>query len=167
MGAIDRATRFAVLHDAGYRCHYCGRAAPSVELEVDHVFPLSRGGSNCISNLVASCFDCNRGKRDKIVTIHLGGNSDALAIECAMSFMRLVHAESKVLYGLAVCQALRAEVSVGGIEFVFAPCHSVLAEQVRAYRDKLENWAASRFGRPMSVTARALMVADMVEVEWA
>src|SRR5574337_1120418 len=67
MSVIDRATRFRILEAAGYRCAYCGRAAPEVRLEVDHVIPKSRGGSNRRENLVSSCFDCNRGKRARMV----------------------------------------------------------------------------------------------------
>ena len=31
-------------------------------LEVDHVVPVCKGGTNDPSNLVAACFRCNRGK---------------------------------------------------------------------------------------------------------
>jgi 5-methylcytosine-specific restriction endonuclease McrA len=31
-------------------------------LEIDHVVPKSRGGTDAESNLVAACEDCNRGK---------------------------------------------------------------------------------------------------------
>lgn len=48
-----------------FKCRYCGKTANEKELEVDHVVPRSRGGSNAMINLVTSCFECNRGKRDK------------------------------------------------------------------------------------------------------
>jgi len=35
---------------------------PSVTLEIDHIRPVSKKGTNNINNLVTACFDCNRGK---------------------------------------------------------------------------------------------------------
>ena len=43
-----------------YTCQYCG--AQGVPLECDHVFPISKGGSNEDDNLVAACVPCNRSK---------------------------------------------------------------------------------------------------------
>lgn len=67
MKTLDRQTRFRVLHEAGFRCCYCGRGAPDVVLEVDHVRPRAHGGTNARENLVAACFDCNRGKRTTVL----------------------------------------------------------------------------------------------------
>jgi hypothetical protein len=44
-----------------YTCQYCGVVMPS-DLEVDHIVPRSRGGSNRPSNLVVACHDCNATK---------------------------------------------------------------------------------------------------------
>jgi 5-methylcytosine-specific restriction endonuclease McrA len=43
-------------------CRYCGRRGRGVRLELDHVFPVSRGGGDQIGNLVTSCRECNRAK---------------------------------------------------------------------------------------------------------
>lgn len=47
----------------GRACVYCG--ATDVPLEVEHIIPKSRGGSNRISNLTLACEPCNlkKGKR--------------------------------------------------------------------------------------------------------
>ena len=42
-------------------CVYC--CAPATE--IDHATPVSRGGTNEISNLVPSCHKCNADKRSK------------------------------------------------------------------------------------------------------
>lgn len=44
-------------------CHYCGKFASRGH--VDHVVPLSRGGSDDLSNLVWACRACNLSKHDK------------------------------------------------------------------------------------------------------
>jgi hypothetical protein len=44
-----------------YRCQYCDVVMPP-DLEVDHIVPRSRGGSNRPANLVAACHDCNAKK---------------------------------------------------------------------------------------------------------
>jgi 5-methylcytosine-specific restriction endonuclease McrA len=48
--------------DLGSVCAYCHQPAPN--FEPDHVVPLSRGGSNSITNVVPSCPLCNSDKRD-------------------------------------------------------------------------------------------------------
>jgi len=45
-----------------FRCVYCGRAYPDVELSVDHVEPRMRGGDTSPGNLVTACVECNRRK---------------------------------------------------------------------------------------------------------
>jgi len=60
-----RLIRETVFLRDDFTCAYCGRRG--VKMECDHVIPVSRGGSNDLENLVASCFDCNRSKRDKTI----------------------------------------------------------------------------------------------------
>jgi hypothetical protein len=60
--SLSPSVRFEVLRLAGFTCRYCGRKAPQVELQVDHVIPVAKGGENALSNLVAACADCNLGK---------------------------------------------------------------------------------------------------------
>jgi len=56
--------RFQVLKRDSFRCTYCGRSAPNVILEIDHIKPKSRGGLFVIENLTTACKDCNIGKSD-------------------------------------------------------------------------------------------------------
>ena len=60
--AISKKTRFEVFKRDNFTCQYCGKSAPDVVLEVDHINPVNNGGDNSIMNLITSCFDCNRGK---------------------------------------------------------------------------------------------------------
>ncbi|AJF08260.1 RNA-guided endonuclease IscB [Geoalkalibacter subterraneus] len=49
-----------LLEKWGRRCAYCG--AENVPLEIEHVVPRSKGGSNRESNLTLACRDCNEKK---------------------------------------------------------------------------------------------------------
>lgn len=62
--------RFKVLDRDKFTCRYCGRSPmndDSVVLEIDHVVPLSKGGTWNERNLITSCRDCNLGKSDAIL----------------------------------------------------------------------------------------------------
>lgn len=45
------------------RCYYCGREARPVELTMDHIIPLARGGTSTRANLVPCCKECNNKKK--------------------------------------------------------------------------------------------------------
>ncbi len=62
---ISKTLRFEVFKRDSFKCQYCGRTPPEVILEVDHIVPVADGGDNDPLNLITSCRDCNRGKRDK------------------------------------------------------------------------------------------------------
>jgi CRISPR/Cas system Type II protein with McrA/HNH and RuvC-like nuclease domain len=66
--SLPASVRFEILRRDGFTCRYCGRKAPLVSLQVDHIVPWSRGGTDNLSNLVTSCFECNIGKSDKLLT---------------------------------------------------------------------------------------------------
>lgn len=64
---IDRRVRT----DAKNRCGYCLSPQHLVmaRLEIEHIVPLSKGGSNDESNLWLSCPLCNRYKGDKLTDL--------------------------------------------------------------------------------------------------
>lgn len=45
-------------------CRYCGKKFRPVELSMDHIIPLSRGGRSTKENLVPCCKDCNNKKKN-------------------------------------------------------------------------------------------------------
>jgi hypothetical protein len=49
-----------LLEKFGRQCAYCGKT--NIPLEVEHVIPESRGGTDRISNLTIACRDCNEEK---------------------------------------------------------------------------------------------------------
>lgn len=66
--SISKKTRFEVFKRDSFKCQYCGKCAPDVILEVDHINPIANGGKGEMLNLITSCFDCNRGKSDRLLS---------------------------------------------------------------------------------------------------
>jgi len=58
------------------RCVYCG--ATDTRLEVEHVVPRSKGGSNRVSNLVIACHPCNQSKGNQDIKDFLARKPDVL-----------------------------------------------------------------------------------------
>lgn len=63
---ISSTVRFAILNRDNYRCVACGANAKETKLQIDHIIPVSKGGSNNLENLQTLCVDCNRGKSDRL-----------------------------------------------------------------------------------------------------
>jgi hypothetical protein len=61
---VPDTLRAAVLLRDGGRCRRCRR---SINLEVDHIVPVSKGGKSEESNLQILCRRCNRSKCKKLV----------------------------------------------------------------------------------------------------
>lgn len=59
---MPKSVRMEIFKRDSFKCQYCGRSAPEVILEVDHIKPVAKGGDNSIMNLITACRDCNRGK---------------------------------------------------------------------------------------------------------
>lgn len=66
--SISKYLRFEVFKRDSFTCQYCGAKAPDVILNIDHIDPVSKGGENEILNLITSCFPCNNGKSDNLLS---------------------------------------------------------------------------------------------------
>lgn len=62
---ISKSTRFEVFKRDSFTCQYCGAKAPEAVLQLDHIDPHSKGGSDEAINLITSCVACNSGKSDR------------------------------------------------------------------------------------------------------
>lgn len=62
---ISGSTRFNVLKRAKHRCELCGVSADDRALDVDHILPKSKGGSDDEYNLQALCSLCNQNKGNR------------------------------------------------------------------------------------------------------
>lgn len=63
---MSASLRYDILKRDGFRCVLCGASAnDGVKLEVDHIFPIAKGGKTEPGNLRTLCELCNRGKGAK------------------------------------------------------------------------------------------------------
>lgn len=113
---ISKKLRFEIFKRDSFTCQYCGRMAPEVILEVDHVLPVSKGGKNDMLNLVSSCYDCNRGKRD----VKLSDNSTILIQQEKLKEINERRNQLKLLMEWKNELTLLEEEQVDFIESVFA-----------------------------------------------
>lgn len=65
-----------LLEKWGRKCVYCG--AENTRLEVEHIYPRSKGGSNRVSNLAIACHDCNQKKGSQDIKQFLEGKPQIL-----------------------------------------------------------------------------------------
>lgn len=59
---LSKRLRFEIFKRDGFKCVYCGAPPTAGVLHVDHIKPVSDGGTNDAENLVTACPDCNLGK---------------------------------------------------------------------------------------------------------
>jgi len=60
-----------------HRCAYC--QTTGVPLELDHLHPRSKGGSDRVANLVGACRSCNEAKADQAIEVFLADRPEGLA----------------------------------------------------------------------------------------
>lgn len=65
-----------LLEKWGRCCAYCGKA--DTQLEVEHIYPKSKGGGNRVSNLTLACTKCNQKKGSKPIEQFLKRKPDLL-----------------------------------------------------------------------------------------
>ncbi|WP_417332576.1 HIT domain-containing protein [Halarcobacter sp.] len=61
---LSGSTRYKIIKRAGGRCEACGISSEERAIDVDHIIPRNKGGSDDESNLQALCYKCNRQKKD-------------------------------------------------------------------------------------------------------
>ncbi len=69
-------TREYLLQKWGRKCTYCGKE--NIPLQIEHIVPRAKGGSNRVSNLCLSCEKCNLAKGTKNIEDFLKRKPDLL-----------------------------------------------------------------------------------------
>lgn len=63
---IPASVRQYVFQRDNHQCKGCGQTAKETALQIDHIIPIARGGTNDISNLQSLCKACNQRKSHRI-----------------------------------------------------------------------------------------------------
>jgi 5-methylcytosine-specific restriction endonuclease McrA len=100
-----------LLEKWGRACAYCG--AEGVPLEVEHIIPRTRGGSNRVSNLTLACHPCNDAK-GKRTAAEFGHPEIQQMARRPLKDAAAVNASRWALYSRLVTTGLPIEVGTGG-----------------------------------------------------
>jgi 5-methylcytosine-specific restriction endonuclease McrA len=92
-------------------CVYCGKT--NAPLEIEHVIPRSRGGSDRVSNLVLACHDCNASKGDRTAAEYGHPQVQALA-KRSLSDAAALNTTRWILYAALTALGLPVTTSSGG-----------------------------------------------------
>lgn len=95
----------------GWRCAYCG--ATGVPLQVEHVVPRARGGSDRVSNLALACAVCNQAKGTQTAA-EFGHPAVQAQARQPLKDAAAVNAARWALYQRLVATGLPVEVGTGG-----------------------------------------------------
>jgi len=82
------SVRYEVLKRAKGRCALCGVSVVDSPIDIDHIVPRSRGGSNEISNLQTLCERCNRSKKNRDQTDFRYYGVDSQSSSCVFCDLR-------------------------------------------------------------------------------
>ena len=93
-GRVSNKMRFSIYERDGHRCKKCGATR---NLEVDHIFPISKGGKSTYDNLQTLCHKCNTLKSNTVEagTVNLTSTSQRVNEFCANCGAPLVRVKGK------------------------------------------------------------------------
>ena len=101
-------------------CIYCGTHASKAKMEIEHVIPRSRGGTDSLNNLVLSCHECNQAKGSQDIQTYLKGKPSVLKRVNAylgINYRDAAHTNSIRLYVMnklrVMAKAIGAKLVVG------------------------------------------------------
>lgn len=101
-------------------CIYCGIHASKARMEIEHVVPKSKGGTDSLNNLVLSCVACNQAKGNQDIQTYLKGKPSVLQrvkAHLGINYRDAAHTNSIRLYVMnklrAMAEAIGATLIVG------------------------------------------------------
>ena len=72
------------------KCAICGKPVKFKKMTIDHITPLSRGGTNDIKNLQLACKRCNSMKSNMTMDDMMGQISEILKYNRKQTFFRIL-----------------------------------------------------------------------------
>jgi len=147
--AVSKRLRFEILRRDNHTCQYCGEKAPNVTLHVDHVVPVSLGGTDKPDNLVAACKDCNLGKTSLPADAPLVASVGKLAAAYAVDVAERMDNIRKSI--------LREKVYADCFEEMWELWDDPRRPLPNDYRTALYRWC--RMGVPLELVLQAISIA--------
>jgi 5-methylcytosine-specific restriction endonuclease McrA len=165
-----------LLEKWGRKCAYCG--ANGIPLQIEHIVPKSRGGSNRVSNLTISCEPCNT-KKGPLTAAEFGHPEVQAQAKENLKDAAAMNATRWALYGRLRKAGLPLECGTGArtkfnrtklglpkVHWVDAACVGVSGENVIAFaliplrvkavgRGKRQRCQTDAFGFPKAHAKRA------------
>lgn len=105
---MDDQVRKALITVYKKTCQYCLRTLPENCLQVEHIDPVSKGGSDSLLNLTLACESCNQRKADLwleepgrslLLTIAKGKVNDIIALLNGLPRARCIGSLEKISLG--------------------------------------------------------------------
>ncbi len=111
-----------LLEKWGRACAYCG--ATGVPLEIEHIVPRSRGGSNRVSNLTLGCHDCNV-RKGKMTAAEFGFPQINAQAKAPLRDAAAVNSTRPTLYARMLATGLPIETGSGGLTKFNRTCRAL------------------------------------------
>lgn len=124
-------------------CAYCG--VTGVPLNIDHILPRSRGGSDRVSNLCTACIPCNQAKGYRPIEEFLSGSPSRIA--------RILAGAKAPLRDAAAVNSTRWE--------LWRALEDAFPGAVRTASGGRTKWNRQRTGLPKTHTLDALCVGEL------
>ena len=134
---IPRKLRHEVFKRDGYRCRECGASKDETSLEIDHIVPVARGGTNDIDNLQTLCRECNRMKHtDEWV----GGETDLQVAENELKNLKeqLQKAKEGLKYALTEDEKIDYQVKIMRLNEKISPVEEKISTLKQDETDRIE-----------------------------
>jgi len=101
-----------LLEKFGRKCCYCGKE--NVPLEVEHIIPKSRGGTNRIDNLCLACHECNQ-KKGNMTAEEFGYPDIQKQVKQTLKDVSVVNSTRWKVYDVLCNSGLEVECGTGAL----------------------------------------------------